>query len=177
MILDPDACVYDAGMKDAYICDLWPWCVYLWCGVFSLRTNQRTNEPTNQRTNQPTDKAILGVGLPAAQFHFRIIFGYELNTVYFSNLIDQKSIAVQAVCKQDVNKILGTSSTLASKLHQIFCTIFSDENGYENIWKIFALGRAVGRNFLFSSFFLSTISMVSTQNFGILRPALHFFCK
>ena len=22
MILDPDACVYDAGMKDAYICDL-----------------------------------------------------------------------------------------------------------------------------------------------------------
>ena len=115
--------------------------------------------------------------LPAAQFHFWIIFGYELNTVYCSNLINQKSIAVQAVCKQDVNKILGTSSTLASKLHQIFYTIFSDENGYENIWKIFALGRAVGRNLLFSSFFLSTISMVSTQNFGILRPALHVFCK
>ena len=50
MILDPDACVYDAGMNDAYIHDLWPWCMYLWCGIFS------------GPTDGPTNKAILGVG-------------------------------------------------------------------------------------------------------------------
>ena len=54
MILDPDACVYDAWMKDAYIHDPWPWCMYPWCGIFSWRTDQRTNG----RTNKP----ILGVG-------------------------------------------------------------------------------------------------------------------
>ena len=54
MILDPDACVYDAGRNDAYIHDPWPWCMYLWCGAFSL--------PTDGRTNERTNKAILGVG-------------------------------------------------------------------------------------------------------------------
>ena len=61
--------------------------------------------------------------LPAAQFHFWMIFGYELITVYCSSWIYKKSIAVQAVCRQDVNKIVGTSWTLTSKKHQIFCTM------------------------------------------------------
>ena len=52
-----------------------------------------------------------------------MIFGYELNTVYCSSWIYKKSIAVQAVCRQDVNKIVGTSWTLASKKHQIFWTM------------------------------------------------------
>ena len=58
MILDPDACVYDADMNDAYICiymhiyihDPWPWCMYPWCRIFSWRTDE------------PTNKSILGVG-------------------------------------------------------------------------------------------------------------------
>ena len=57
-ILDPDACMCDAGMNDAYIHDPWPWCMYPWCGIFSGRTNERTN------------KAILGVGLNAFAFIF-----------------------------------------------------------------------------------------------------------
>ena len=48
------------------------------------------------------------------------IFGYELNTIYGSSKIYKKSIAVQAVCRQDVNKIVWTSWTLASKQDQIF---------------------------------------------------------
>ena len=47
---------------------------------------------------------------PAAQF-----------TVYCSSQINEwKSIDIQAVCRQDVNKIVGTSWRLASKQHQIF---------------------------------------------------------
>ena len=44
-----------------------------------------------------------------------MIFGYELITVYCSSWIYKKSIAVQAVCRQDVNKILGTSWILLCK--------------------------------------------------------------
>ena len=40
--------------------------------------------------------------LPAAQFHFWIIFGYELNTVYCSSQIYKKSIAVQVVYSSKV---------------------------------------------------------------------------
>ena len=53
--------------------------------------------------------------LPAAQFHFWILFEYELNTFFCSSWIYKKSIAIQAVCRQDVNKIVGTSWTLALK--------------------------------------------------------------
>ena len=58
--------------------------------------------------------------LPAAQFHFWILFEYELNTFFCSSWIYKKSIAIQAVCRQDVNKIVGTSWTLASRQHQYF---------------------------------------------------------
>jgi hypothetical protein len=85
--------------------------------------------------------------------------------------------AVQAAWMQDVNKIVGTSSTLASKQHQIFYPIFSDENYDENIWQIFALRRAAQVKFSFSSFFLSTTSLLNTPNFRFIRPALHVFCK
>ena len=50
MNLDPDACVYGAGMNDAYIHDLWPWCMYLWCGIFSGPTDQRTDEQGDSRS-------------------------------------------------------------------------------------------------------------------------------
>ena len=54
MILDPDVCVYDADINDAYINDPWPTLMSDACvhdaGFFSGRTNGRT------------DKPILGVG-------------------------------------------------------------------------------------------------------------------
>ena len=48
MTLDPDACMCDAGMNDAYIHDPWPWSMYLWCGIFSVG-------PTNQPTDEQAD--------------------------------------------------------------------------------------------------------------------------
>ena len=41
--------------------------------------------------------------------------GFELIKVYCGKKKIKKSIAVQAVCRQDVNEIVGTSWTLASK--------------------------------------------------------------
>ena len=58
--------------------------------------------------------------LTATQFHFWFIFGYELNTAYCSSKIYKKSFAIQVGGRQNVNKIVGTSWTLASKQHQIF---------------------------------------------------------
>ena len=48
MSLDPDACVYDAGMNDAYH-GPWPWCTYQWCWTFSLQTNEQTDLEGNSR--------------------------------------------------------------------------------------------------------------------------------
>ena len=50
-----------------YIHDPWPWSMYLWCGIFSCRTNERT------------DKPILGVGCaapggPVSDKKVRILF-------------------------------------------------------------------------------------------------------
>ena len=50
--------------------------------------------------------------LPAAQFHFWMIFGFELK---FSLLQKLKSIAVQAVFRQDVNKMWGRVEHLPQK--------------------------------------------------------------
>ena len=50
--------------------------------------------------------------LPAAQFHFWMIFGFELK---FSLLQKLKSIAVQAVFRQDVNEMWGQVEHLPQK--------------------------------------------------------------
>ena len=50
MIIDPDVCVYDACMKDAYIHNPRPWCMYPWCGIFSRPTNGRTDEQGDSRS-------------------------------------------------------------------------------------------------------------------------------
>ena len=47
----------------------------------------------------------------------------------------------------------------------------------ENIWEIFAPRKAARIKLLFSSFFLSTTSLLNTPNFRFIRPALHVFCK
>ena len=61
MTLDPDACMYDAVMNDAYISKiLYPDTCIHDAGFFP---DGRTNERTNVRTNKP----ILGVG-----YHLRL---------------------------------------------------------------------------------------------------------
>ena len=52
MILDPDVCVYDAGMNDAYPWSLTLMHAYMMRGFFV----------TDERTDGRTDKPILGVG-------------------------------------------------------------------------------------------------------------------
>ena len=54
---------------------------------------------------------------------------------------------------------------------------FSDENGGETIWEIFAPRTAAWIKLLFSSFFPGTASLLNTQNFRVIRPAVHVFCK
>ena len=64
--------------------------------------------------------------LPAAQFHFWMIFGYELNSI----LQKLKSIAVQAVYRQDVNKMWGRFEHLPQKSAS---NILDDEKKSQNI--------------------------------------------
>ena len=67
MTLDPDACIYDAGMNDAYninyIHDPWPWCMFLWCGIFLCRTNEPIYDAAEilWPMDGPTIKPIPGV--------------------------------------------------------------------------------------------------------------------
>ena len=45
------------------------------------------------------------------QFYFQFIFGYELKTACCSSKITKASVAIQADCWKDVNKIVGPSWT------------------------------------------------------------------
>ena len=77
--------------------------------------------------------------LPAAQFHFWILFEYELNTFFCSSWIYKKSIAIQAVCRQDVNKIVGTSWTPPSGFLPIVTPFLANmwrEYFSFNIWTV-----------------------------------------
>ena len=58
--------------------------------------------------------------LPAAQFHFWYIFGYELNTETADGGFAIGSVSIETGCRKDVNKIVGTSWTLASKRNKKF---------------------------------------------------------
>ena len=107
------------------------------------------------------------------QFHFCLIFGYELKPISAAVEFSQESVGIPAGLLKDVKKWEDQLKRLLNKKPQIFLMI----QLRKSIWEIFAQRTAARRFFLFSSFFLSTISLLNTPNFRILRPAVHVFCK